>query len=107
MKTFRGGKRLFTLTMGTLWATAGLASSAAPPAKHHTTPPNGTRSLETGSKIDSILAAAIKSSPGSEQWPNNNYARLLDLGEVTVKSDGTTVARYRETYKLFNQRARD
>lgn len=107
MKTFRGGKRVATLAIGTLWTLTGIASSAAPPTQHHASRPDGTRSLETGTKIDAILAAAIKSAPGSEQWPNNNYARLLDLGEVTVKSDGTTVARYRETYKLFNQRARE
>ncbi len=56
--------------------------------------------------IDPELAEAIRKAPTSAQWPNCDYARLLDTGDVTVKSDGTVVAEYRETYKLFNERAR-
>jgi hypothetical protein len=56
--------------------------------------------------IDAELKAAIDKAPSSALWPDNNYARLLDLGNVTVKSDGTVVARYRMTYKLFNEQAR-
>jgi hypothetical protein len=57
--------------------------------------------------IDPELKAAIDTAPSSTVYPNANYARLLDLGNVTVKSDGTVVARYRMTYKLYNERARD
>jgi len=57
--------------------------------------------------VDSELKAAILSAPSASDWPNSNYARLLDLANVTVKSDGTVQARYRLTYKLFNSRDRD
>lgn len=56
--------------------------------------------------LDPVLQEAIKTAPAGADWPNSNYARLLDLGNVTVKSDGTVVAEYRVTYKLFNERAR-
>ncbi len=56
--------------------------------------------------IDPELKTAIDTAPTSAAYPNANYARLLDLGNVTVKSDGTVVARYRMTYKLYNERAR-
>lgn len=56
--------------------------------------------------IDSELKTAIDTAPASTAYPNANYARLLDLGNVTVKSDGTVVAHYRMTYKLYNERAR-
>src|SRR5579871_139391 len=57
--------------------------------------------------IDPELQEAIDKAPSAADWPNNNYARLLDMGNVTVKPDGTVVAKYRLTYKLFNERARD
>jgi hypothetical protein len=57
--------------------------------------------------LDAEIKAAIAAAPSASQWPNSNYARLLDIGNVTVKSDGTVVAKYRMTYKLFNERARD
>lgn len=59
-----------------------------------------------GASLDAELRAAIAGAPSAAQWPNSNYARLLDIGNVTVKSDGTVIARYRLTYKLFNERAR-
>lgn len=61
---------------------------------------------KTASAIDPELAEAIKNAPSASQWPNCDYARLLDTANVTVKADGTVVAEYRETYKLFNERAR-
>ncbi len=51
--------------------------------------------------IDPVLAEAIKLAPPASAFPNNAYARLLDLGTVTVKPDGTTIAEYRVTYKLY------
>lgn len=57
--------------------------------------------------LDPELQAAIQNAPTQEKWPNSDYARILDLGNVTVQSDGTIVAEYRESYRLFNERARD
>lgn len=57
--------------------------------------------------IDVELKAAIASAPKASDWPNSNYARLLDLANITVQSDGTVFAKYRLTYKLFNDRDRD
>ncbi len=68
--------------------------------------PKPAASRPKSSAIDPTLAEAIKSAPQASQWPNNDYASLLDLGTVIVQSDGTVVAEYRETYKLFNERAR-
>lgn len=66
-----------------------------------------TTPTERPEGIDPELKAAMTSAPTQAAYPNANYARLLDLGNVTVKSDGTVVAHYRMTYKLFNDRARD
>jgi hypothetical protein len=57
--------------------------------------------------VDDALRNAIQHAPKAEQWPDQDYAVLLDLADVTVKSDGTVVSRYRQTYKIFNSRARD
>jgi hypothetical protein len=59
------------------------------------------------SSIDTELKEAILKAPSAAQWPNNDYVQLLDEGDVTVKPDGTMVGVYRETYKLFNERARN
>ncbi len=56
--------------------------------------------------VDGQLKAAIKSAPSASTWPDQNYVKLLDLADVTVKPDGTQIAIYRETYKLFNRNAR-
>src|SRR5437588_787032 len=56
--------------------------------------------------IDPELAEAIKIAPTAAQWPNNNYSRLLDLESVELKADGTVIADYRESIKLFNERGR-
>ncbi len=58
-------------------------------------------------RLDPELRAAIARAPKASQWPEENYASLLDTAEITVKPDGATVADYRSTYKLFNERARD
>jgi transglutaminase-like putative cysteine protease len=79
---------------------------AAPPLKAHK-PTQAAHSAATPGALDPELKAAIASAPAPGRWPNSNYARLLDIGNVTVKSDGTIIAKYRTTYKLFNQRARD
>ena len=57
--------------------------------------------------LDGELKAAIASAPKATDWPNSNYARLLDIANITVQSDGTVYAKYRLTYKLFNDRDRD
>ena len=55
--------------------------------------------------LDSVLQDAIRNAPPATKYPNSSYARLLDLGTVTVKPDGTTVAEYRVTYKLYKNNA--
>ncbi len=67
-------------------------SPTAPPAKP--------------AELDEELKSAMRSAPKAEQHPDSDYVRLLDLGKVTVQPDGTVVGEYRETYKLFNERAR-
>ena len=57
--------------------------------------------------LDTILKSAIAAAPPASAWPNNDYIRLLDLGDVTVGSDGTVTGEYRAAIKLFNQRARE
>ncbi len=88
------------------------AALLAPLTPAHADPPKNQKAvshapLEKPDGIDAELKAAIDTAPTSAAYPNANYARLLDLGNVTVKSDGTVVARYRMTYKLYNERARD
>ncbi|MGC8666591.1 MAG: DUF3857 domain-containing transglutaminase family protein [Chthonomonadales bacterium] len=56
--------------------------------------------------LDPELQQALRNAPAAAQWPNSNYARLLDLANVRIRPDGTVVAYYRETLKLFNERAR-
>jgi transglutaminase-like putative cysteine protease len=73
------------------------------PAAHNSA--SAKRQQQTG--IDKTLRQAIETAPKAEQWPNNDYVQLLDTADVTIKSDGTMIARYRQTYKLFNSRARD
>ncbi len=80
-----------------------LPSAQAVPPK--TTKP-AARPLDKPEGIDAELKTAMAMAPTTAMYPNANYARLLDLGNVTVKSDGTVVARYRMTYKLYNERAR-
>lgn len=93
---------LLATAFGLLNATA---QAAPPPAKSG---PDVKKAAPVNpiSKLDPELQAAIRSAPTASQWPNNDYVRLLDLGDVTIKQDGTIVAVYRETYKLFNERAR-
>ncbi len=56
--------------------------------------------------IDPQLRTAMEMAPSATQWPNNDYARVLDIGDITIKPDGTVVGTYREIFKLFNERAR-
>src|SRR5437660_2496474 len=57
--------------------------------------------------LDAELKEAIKTAPKAAEWPNSNAARLLDLVNVEMKPDGTVIADYRTTLKLFNERARN
>jgi len=85
----------------------------APQATMAAAPPKAQKSSQVkhvapvANSLDPEITAAIASAPSESQWPNSNYARLLDIGNITVKSDGTIIAKYRITYKLFNERARD
>src|SRR5579875_1303710 len=56
--------------------------------------------------LDATLREALRTAPDPSRWPNCHYVKLLDLGELTVKPDGTTIGIYRETYKLFDRAAR-
>lgn len=62
--------------------------------------------INSDALLDPQLRAAMKMAPSATQWPNNDYARVLDIGDITIKPDGTVVATYREVFKLFNERAR-
>jgi hypothetical protein len=76
------------------------------PAVHDT---KGTPLVHTlsASVVDPELRTAITNAPKAAQWPDDNYASLIDTANVVVKADGTMVAEYRLAYKLFNERARD
>ncbi len=77
------------------------ARTQKPPSPNRTQkPPASVRTL------DPVLKAAIQNAPSAREWPNCDYACLLDLGDVTVKPDGTVVGVFRLSYKLFNERAR-
>ncbi len=78
------------------------AALAAPPLKPA---PSKPTTAKPGA-LDPELQAALKTAPTQSQFPNSDYVRLLDIGNVTIQSDGTIVAEYRTTYKLFNERAR-
>ena len=56
--------------------------------------------------LDAELLSAIKNAPAADKWPNENCVGLLDLGDITVKPDGTVVSRFRKVTKLFNENAR-
>ncbi len=90
----------------TAFLIAAAASSAAPPPNSNRVSPPRHAAPASGA-LDSEIRSAIAAAPSPNQWPNSNYARLLDIGNVTVKSDGTVLAKYRISYKLFNDRARD
>ena len=80
-----------------LYAVASLLLMGAPAA------------AQSGAKptLDSELQNAIATAPHASDFPNSNYARLLDLANVTVQADGSVVSKFRMTYKLFNERDRD
>lgn len=92
---------------------AGLVAAAPPNgAKRHNGQSRPSRIRGAGTKadpssLDPILKAALRNAPSVEQWPNENSIKLLDLANVTVKTDGTTIAQYRETTKLLNRNARN
>jgi hypothetical protein len=103
----RGRNLLRTVSLGVALALSTLpinALAAPPKANSTTSTPRSSKSAADG--IDPDLAAALKTAPTASQWPNNDYVRVLDLGNVNIQSDGTVVGVYRETYKLFNERAR-
>src|SRR5947209_4241404 len=70
------------------------AAFAAPPksAGHSQTANSPSASQAKSDAIDPELKEALASAPKPSEWPNSNYARLLDMGNVTIKSDGTLVA---------------
>ena len=98
---------LFLATVSTAMTALTLTAQATP---QKNLPSGASTQKTTGSKadgLDSELKLAIENAPKASDFPNSNHARLLDIGNVTVKSDGTIVARYRISYKLFNERARN
>jgi len=111
------GAMAVLLSIGTsLWISAGQARAGVPgvggqkdskgTAKAASGGSNAKKSLPAvKGSIDPVLAEAIKTAPPASAYPNSPYARLLDLGTVTVKPDGTTIAEYRVTYKLYKNNA--
>lgn len=94
------------LTGTSIGTSAALAGTPQPPISASKTAKNGGKGATgnpspIGAKIDPVLLEAMKNAPSSGTYPNHAYARLLDLGTVTVKPDGTTIAEYRVTYKLY------
>jgi transglutaminase-like putative cysteine protease len=88
--------------------TAKNKSKTTPNAKRQT-PKSQSKTDNQKSKIsplDPLLKDAIRTAPDSKDLPGNSYTRLLDLGKVSINSDGRVVAEYRETFKLFNENAR-
>jgi hypothetical protein len=57
--------------------------------------------------IDAELRTLIKNAPKAAQYPNSNAVCLRDTCEVFVLEDGSRLAQYHRTFKLFNERARD
>ncbi len=82
-----------------LLCTLSLPSSRATPLRQ-------TATTTKAGALDDELKGAIRNAPKADQHPDSDYVRLLDLGKVTVQPDGTVVGEFRETYKLFNERAR-
>ena len=82
-------------------ARAAQSANAKDGKNNKTSPVKPVLSKPGKSAMDPVLADAIKNAPPASQYPNSAYIRLLDLGTVDVKSDGTTVAEYRVTYKLY------
>lgn len=80
---------------------AGVPASALPASA-----PQRHVQIQKPAPLDTELQQALRNAPAAAQWPNSNYARLLDLANVHIRPDGTVVAYYRETLKLFNERAR-
>lgn len=86
------------LIFATLYA-AGASPILAAPLRQNAAP------TKVG-ELDAELKNAIRTAPKAEQRPDSDYVRLLDIGKVTVQPDGTVIGEFRETYKLFNERAR-
>ncbi len=51
----------------------------------------GERHAAAQTVVDPELKGAIAAAPKASDWPNSNYARLLDIANITVQSDGTRV----------------
>lgn len=92
-------RSLISLSICTLFfgLSGAIAAVAAPPKS----------GVSAEATLDSELKAAIGSAARASDWPNSNYARLLDIANITVQADGTVIGKYRLTYKLFNDRDRD
>jgi hypothetical protein len=57
--------------------------------------------------VDAELRALIKNAPKAAQYPDSNAVCLRDTCEVFALEDGSRLAIYHRTFKLFNERARD
>lgn len=96
-----------SLLCAALLAAVSPLSAQSTSGSQATTLSRATKPQSGGGGLDATLTSAIATAPNATDWPNNNYVRLLDLGDTTISSDGTVVGVYRETYKLFNKNARD
>ncbi len=100
------GRFRLTLTAALLMGLAAASVAAPPKTRPKNAAAKSTRPRSSDA-LDAALRGAIAAAPAASAYPNNDYARLLDLGEVTVAADGAVTGEYRTTLKLFNQRARD
>ncbi len=100
-------------TAGSVLAVAGLLLSACPlcaAQKAHaakTKPAAAQASPQlVQPPLDDEIKAALKAAPSAKDYPNSDYATLLDVADVKVLPDGTVTGTHREAYKVFNERGR-
>lgn len=95
------------LTMSASLNVLAQKTGAVPPKKTQSKPQaKPTPRPAPKPELDAELREAIAKAPSAKDFSNSNSVRLLDIGSVQVKTDGTIVGKYRMTYKLFNERAR-
>ncbi|HLV81623.1 MAG TPA: DUF3857 domain-containing protein [Chthonomonadaceae bacterium] len=103
----RSGRIALSFVLALLGATGSAGAQTNRPAR--TSPatsgktPSLPRSLED---LAPEVRKAVREAPAPTDLPNANAACLLATGRLTIQSEGTLVALYHRTIKLFNARAR-
>ncbi len=99
-------------TAGALLAMAGLLlvcpSTLAQGAKKPRPTPkpaSGAKPAQTAARppLDAEIRAALKAAPSAKDYPNDDWAALIDLEDVTVAPDGTTTATFRYAFKVLTE----